>query len=107
MGVFIVSGIIVHWTIIHAAFPFGGFRNATMGQGLAGATIAAPLQQSVTIAVAPRLAVAAIFEPPLVPFLEPRVAPLQHFPVQVFLVNLPDAICPHRRLRTVWGRSGG
>src|SRR5579871_2726377 len=97
----VVAGVVIHRAVVHARLPFRRLENAAVHDGRLGPFVAAPLEQSVAIAVAPGLPVAAVFEPPLVPLPEARISPLQHGPVTSALVDFPDAVRTHRRLRSI------
>src|SRR5208337_5219310 len=97
----IVDRVVVHGTVVHATFPFGGLQLPPPADGSRRASVAAPLEQAVTIAITPGLPIPAIGEPPLVPLLQAGIGPFQQIAVLTPLVDLPNHVRAHRRLRAV------
>src|ERR1700683_2065214 len=60
VGMGVVSDIVVHGTVVHAAFPFGLPDGTAATDRFGIAAVASPLQQPISIAIAPGLAVTAI-----------------------------------------------
>src|SRR6266853_3160089 len=97
----VVDGIVIHWAIVHTTFPFGSLKRSAASHRERLTFVTAPLQEAIAVPIPPRLSVAAIAKPPVMPFCEPRISPFENVFVLIFPIILPNNVRANRGLRPV------